>query len=131
MLGDEGRGVRGAMEFVLANRKPDEMIVALDAIQHFPAKNYLGGRARIAMVEPGPDLFWGWHVIRPADLITPEQLEEEAGRGVWLIGTLATPTITARLASTSPIDQQVFTYYNDLHARVYVHHYRISDGTRP
>ena len=128
---ENGRGVRGAVEYIFAKRKPDEMIVALDVNQYFPAKYYVGGRARIAMVTPGPDLFWGWHLIRPGDLITPEQLDLELGRGVWLIGTLPTPATTSRLASTEPTGQQLFTYYNHLHARVYVHHYRTIEGTGP
>jgi uncharacterized membrane protein len=128
---DEGQGIRGAVEFILANRRPDETIVALDALQYFPAKYYVGEKARIAMVEPAPDLFWGWHLIRPSDVITSERLDDEVSRGVWLIGTLPRPAITARLASNSPRAQQVFTYYNHLHARVYVHRYCTSEGTQP
>ena len=128
---DEGRGIKGAVEFVLASRGPDETIVALDVNQYFPAKYYVGSRARIALLEPGPDLFWGWHLIRSDDLIAPDQLDREINRGVWLIGTLSTPAITPGLVSAKPRDQQVFTYYNHLHSRVFVHHYRTDEATRP
>jgi mannosyltransferase len=120
---ESGRGVQGAIEYIMARKAPDEIIVALDMIQYFPAKYYVGGRTRIRMVQPDADMFWGWHLIRPADLVTPDELDDELDRGVWLIGTAQKPAVTARLTTTTPSDEQVFTYYNHLHARVYVHHY--------
>jgi mannosyltransferase len=127
----EGRGVKGAVEFILAERKPGETIVALDLTQYFPAKYYVGQRAKIRMVEPPFDLFWGTHLIRPEDTISNDQVDDELRRGVWLIGTLPTPAITPQLASAQPTLQREFTYYNHLHRRVYVHHYQAPEESRP
>ena len=57
------------MEFILAERKSGETIVALDLTQYFPAKYYVGQRAKIRMVEPPFDLFWGTHLVRRGDTI--------------------------------------------------------------
>jgi mannosyltransferase len=120
---ENGRGVQGAVEYIMARRAPEESIVALDMLQYFPAKYYVSGRAMIRMVKPDAGMFWGWHLIRPADLVTPDELDDELGRGVWLIGKEQKPAVTNRLIATTPAEEQIFTYYNHLHARIYVHHY--------
>jgi mannosyltransferase len=127
----EGRGVKGAVEFILAERKPGESIVALDLIQYFPAKYYVGDRAKIRLLEPPFDLFWGMHLIRPADVISYDQVDDELRDGVWLIGTRPTPAITPRIASARMTAKREFTYYNHLHRRVYVHHYQTSEESSP
>jgi uncharacterized membrane protein len=121
---ENGQGVQGAVGYIMAHRAPDEPIIALDAIQYFPAKYYVRDRAQIRMIEPGFDLFWGWHLIRPGDLITADELDDELGHGVWLIGSMPNPVITPRLGALKALEQHVFTFYNHLHAHVYVHHYR-------
>jgi hypothetical protein len=128
---ENGRGVRGAIEYIMARRAPGESVVALDAVQYFPAKYYVGNQAPVRMLEPAFDLFWGWHLIRPGDLVTADGLDAELERGVWLIGTLPKPAITPGLAARSPSEQQIFTYYNHLHARVYVHRYRGTETQGP
>jgi mannosyltransferase len=128
---ENGRGIRGAVEYVMDHRLPGETIVALDALQYFPAKYYFAGRAPVRMVEPAVDLFWGWHLIRPDDLITQDRLDADLDRGVWLIGTLPNPAVTPGLTSRKPLNNQSFTYYNHLHARVFVHHYRGGESEGP
>jgi hypothetical protein len=120
---EHGRGVQGAVDYIMAHRTPTESVVALDMIQYFPAKFYISRHAAIRMLEPDPGMFWGWHLIRPDDLVTAEALDAELDRGVWLISTTPNPAVTRRLIATAPAEEQIFTYYNHLHARVYVHHY--------
>ena len=127
----EGRGVKGAVEFILAERKSGETIVALDLTQYFPAKYYVGRQAKIRMVEPPFDLFWGSHLVRPGDTISNEQVDDELRHGLWLIGTLPTPVITPGLSSARLSAHREFTYYNHLHRRVYVHHYQTAEETTP
>jgi hypothetical protein len=79
-------GVRGALETILASRRDDEIIVTFDHHQYFPLKFYAEGRAKVRLVTPGSDLFWGWHLIRPADLIEPDRLRDELRRGLWVVG---------------------------------------------
>jgi hypothetical protein len=123
-----GTGVRGAVEKILAKRTGDEMIVTFDHHQYFTAKYYVGARARIRLVELSPDLFWGWHLIRPADLITLEQLRGELRRGVWLIGRDPTPVLLPEEPDASPIEPYPFRYYHSLHRQLFVHHFRIPNG---
>jgi hypothetical protein len=63
-------------------------------------------------------------LIRPDDLITADDLDRELQSGVWLIGSMPNPVITPRLGVQKALEQHVFTFYNHLHAHVYVHHYR-------
>jgi len=69
-----GRGVRGAVEVILAERRGEGMIVALDLFQYFPAKYYVGNRAEVRQLRPPNELFWGPHLTRPGDFITAENL---------------------------------------------------------
>jgi mannosyltransferase len=128
---ENGQGVKGAVEYIEAHLTPGESVVALDATQYFPAKLYLGRRAKVRMVEPAVDLFWGWHLIRANDLVTLGELDDELGRGVWLVSTMPNPALTPALAAQAPIDIQLFTYYNHLHAHVWVHHYQKRGSRRP
>jgi hypothetical protein len=52
---ENGQGVQGAVGYIMAHRTTDEPIIALDAIQYFPAKYYVRDRAQIRMIEPGFD----------------------------------------------------------------------------
>jgi hypothetical protein len=128
---ENGRGVQGAVDYITAHRTPTESIVALDMIQYFPAKFYMSRHGRVRMLEPEASMFWGWHLIRPDDLVTADELDEELDRGVWLISTTPRPAVTPRLIATAPAEVQIFTYYNHLHARVYVHHYPASESGKP
>jgi mannosyltransferase len=117
-------GVRGAVAALLANRRGDEMVVAIDMYQYFPAKYYTGRQATIRLLRPELDTFWGGHLIRPADLITAEELGSRLPCGVWTIGRLADPSaVIPELSGASPRRVQVFPSYDYLHKRVYVHHF--------
>jgi mannosyltransferase len=121
-------GVRGAVAAALAGRRDGETIVALDMYQYFPAKYYAGRRATVRLLRPELDAFWGGHLIRPADLVTPEELGRAVARGAWTIGRDPDPTASIpelEGASTGPA--RVFPYYDYLHKRVYLHHF-VSDA---
>jgi mannosyltransferase len=125
-------GVRGAVQAALAGRRADEAIVAFDMYQYFPAKYYIGPRAPVRLLEPTLDMFWGGHLIRPGDLITPEELGRALPHGVWTIGRLPDPpAVIPELARASTERVQVFPYYDDLHKRVYLHHFLAPDRGRP
>jgi mannosyltransferase len=123
-------GPRGAVEAAIAGSEPGEAIVALDLFQYFPAKYYARGRARVRLLRPAIDTFWGGHLIRPDDLIDPEELGRELARGVWVIGKEPTGTATTvQELRGVPFDRQwIFTYYDYLHKRVVVRHYAGTAG---
>lgn len=122
-------GMRAAVATVLDQIRPGESIIATDVIQYTTAKFYVAGRAPIYLVEPPPDLFWGWHLIRPKDLITLDDLRGKLPRGLWLIGTLREPVIAPDwdLNDAELLARQEFHYYMHLHRIIYVHHYKRSD----
>jgi hypothetical protein len=127
---EHGHGPRAAVASIMARRAPGEPIVVLDAIQYFPAKFYVKNRAPVRMLEPPFNMFWGWHLIRPNDLITPDKIDAQLKTGVWIISDLPRPAITPGLAALAPLHEEMFTYYNHLHARVYVHHFRVGENNR-
>ncbi len=87
-------GMRGAVATILERIRPGESIVATDGVQYVTAKFYAAGRAPIHLVEPPADQFWGWHLIRPDDLISLDELRKEMARGIWLIGTMPRPVVS-------------------------------------
>lgn len=117
-------GVKGALEMILARRRGGEMIVTFDHHQYFPLKFYAGDGATVRLVDPGPDLFWGWHLIRPGDLIEPDRLRDELRRGIWVVGRDPTPRERPELAGAQPLNRYEFRYYHSLHRRLYVFHLR-------
>ena len=117
-------GVKGAMETILARRASDEMIVTFDHHQYFPLKFYAKGRAEVRLVAPGPDLFWGWHLIRPGDLIEPDRLRDELRRGLWLVGKDPAPWKEPELAGAEPLERYEFGFYHSVHRRLFVFHLR-------
>ncbi len=119
-----GQGVRGAVEVVLANKRDDELIVTVDHHQHFPVKYYAGRTAEVRLVEPHPDLFWGWHLIRPDDLVTQGRLDEELKRGVWLIARNSDPAKALDRADLTVLARYEFRFYHALHRRLFVYHVR-------
>ena len=121
-------GVKGALETILARRRGDEMIVTFDHHQYFPLKFYAGGRAEVRLVTPGPDLFWGWHLIRPEDLIGPDRLRDELRRGIWVVGKDPTPWESPELAGAEPTERYEFGYYHSLHRHMFVFHLRGEGG---
>jgi mannosyltransferase len=130
-------GVKGAIETILARRGSDEMIVTFDHHQYFPLKFYAKGRAEVRLVAPGPDLFWGWHLIRPDDLIEPDQLHDELRRGLWLVGKDPAPWKEPELAGAEPLERYEFGFYHSVHRRLFVFHLRragrtpAKEGSRP
>ncbi|SIO59619.1 hypothetical protein SAMN05444166_6117 [Singulisphaera sp. GP187] len=119
-----GGGVRQAVATILAERCDGEMIVTFNHHQYVPAKYYVGDRATVRLLDSGP-LFWGRHLIRPTDLISPEQLRQALGRGVWVIGTDPLPGEQPVLAGAVPLRQHEFHYYQSLHRHLYVHRFAI------
>jgi mannosyltransferase len=117
-----GPGLHGAVDAILARRAEGETIVALDMFQYFPVKYYVGRRAEVRLIEPPADMFWGWHLVRPGDVITPGALERALDRGVWVIGTSPSERLAFGTLKVSCLSTDVFTSYNSLHRRVFVHH---------
>lgn len=81
-----GPGVRGAVELALTQRRGDEMIIATDFVQYFPAKYYARHRARVRLLDESDKPFWGEQLIRPSDRVTRGEMSAELRRGVWVIG---------------------------------------------
>lgn len=118
-------GMRGAVATILKQIRPGESIVATDVVQYVTAKFYAKGRAPIHLVEPPPDLFWGWHLIRPDDLISLDALRAETARGIWLIGTTPRPVVSPEWALDDArlLEKYEYHYYLFLHRNIFVHHY--------
>jgi mannosyltransferase len=123
-------GIRGAVEAIMARRQGDEMIVTADMHQYFPLKFYAGRTATVRLIAPGLGLFWGWHLIRPGDLVTADQLRDEVGRGVWFVGKDVAPWVLPEFEGAEPLEQLEFTYYQSLHRDLHVFHLR-KVGTQP
>jgi uncharacterized membrane protein len=121
-------GVKGAVETILARRRSDEMIVTFDHHQYFPLKFYAGGRAEVRLVAPDPELFWGWHLIRPGDLIGADRLRDELRRGIWVVGRDPAPWDLPELAGAEPTERYEFGYYHSLHRHLFVFHLRGAGG---
>jgi uncharacterized membrane protein len=122
----QNTGMRAAVATILEQIRPGESIVATDVVQYVTAKFYAGGRAPIHLIEPPPDLYWGWHLIRPDDLISLEDLRGQLARGIWLIGTLPDPVVSPDwdLGEAQLLGRHEYHYYLYLHKDIYVHHHR-------
>jgi hypothetical protein len=121
--------VKGAIDTVLARRRGDEMIVTFDHHQYFPLKFYAEGRAEVRLVTPGPGLFWGWHLIRPGDLIEPDRLRDELSRGLWVVGKDPAPWEGPVLAGAEPLERFEFGFYHSVHRHLFVFHLQGAGGT--
>jgi hypothetical protein len=117
-------GVKGALEMILARRDADEMIVTFDHHQYFPLKFYARGRAEVGLVTPDPELFWGWHLIRPGDLIDRERLRDELRRGIWVVGKDRAPWERPELAGAEPLERYEISFYHSVHRNMLVFHLR-------
>jgi mannosyltransferase len=118
-------GMRAAVATILGRIRPGESIVSTELLQYLTAKFYAEGRAPIHLVEPPPGMFWGWHVIRPADLISLDQLRDEMTRGIWLISTIPKLVVSPEwdLDDARLMEEYEFHYYMGLHKNIFVHHY--------
>jgi mannosyltransferase len=119
----DGQGPRGVVSRILAERRDDEAIIVLDLYQYLPISYYAGQHALVRLVRPTISPFWGPHVIRPGDLIEPEDLAQELDRGVWVVGTLPVPANVGELEDLTPDHGFSVTFYCELHRRIYVNHY--------
>jgi mannosyltransferase len=119
-------GMRGAVASILRQIQPGESIVATDIIQYATAKFYVREQAPIHLLEPSKGLFWGWHLIQPADLISLDEFGRERAGGVWLIGTVPVPVIAPDWdwGDQSPVQTGHFTYYLNLHRDIYIFHHK-------
>ena len=118
-------GMRAAVATILERIRPGESIVATDVIQYATAKFYAGGRAPIHLVQPPPGMFWGWHLIRPDDLISLGQLHDELARGIWLVGPTRVPVVSPKwgLDDARLLDIYEFHYYCIPNTKTFVDHY--------
>ena len=118
-------GMRAAVATILERIRPGESIVATDVIQYATAKFYAKSRAPIHLVEPPTDMFWGWHLIRPDDLISPGEFRDELARGIWLVGPTSVPVVSPEwgLDDARPLDQYEFHYYCLPNKNTFVNHY--------
>ena len=119
-------GMRAAAATIMGRIRPGESIVATDVVQYVTAKFYVHGKAPIHLVRPPDDMFWGWHLIRPDDLISLDELRYKAGKGIWLIGTIPIPVIAPEWdwGERPPSEIGRSHYYIDLHTDIYVHYYK-------
>ncbi len=117
-----GPGVRGAVESALAGRLGDEMIVATDFMQYFPAKYYTKQRARIRLLDAPDNPFWGEQLVRPSDRITRKGLATELRRGVWVICKGSDLTLVVGTDKVKILYSRVFRYYNNIHDNLRVVH---------
>jgi hypothetical protein len=122
---EHNAGMRAAVATILEQIRPGESIVSTEVVQYVTAKFYAGGRAPIHLVEPPPDLFWGWHLIRPDDLISLDDLHGQLARGIWLIGTMPEPVVSPEwdLDGARLREKYEYHYYMYLHKNIFVHHY--------
>ncbi len=84
-------GMRGAAEFIAADRRPNKLIVSAHYIHHFVAKYYLTryhgiSSSQVRLVLPEGETLWGWQVIRPEDVISRHEVRDRLPQGVWVIG---------------------------------------------
>jgi len=124
-------GVGGAMETILAHRRDGEMIVTFDHHQYFPLKFYAGNRAEVRLVTPGSHLFWGWHLIRPEDLIGHDRLRDELRRGIWVVGKDPTPWESPELAEAEPLRRYDIDFYHSVHRHMFVFYLHLRDAGSP
>lgn len=122
----DGTGIRGAVEAILARHRGDELIVALDLVQYFPAKFYAGRHARIRLLDTEPKPFWGGHLVRPVDLVAPDTVANELAQGVWVIGDFNAPAVLTRsLRKRACVTHDwEFRYYHPLHRKIRVRRYQ-------
>jgi uncharacterized membrane protein len=121
-----GGGMRQAVATILKERRHDETIVTFDHHQYFTAKYYVGNKAPIRLLPP-EGLFWGWHLIRPPDLITTAQLRAGLRRGVWVIDREPVPAWRPELTGAVPGRAYEFHYYMSLHRELYVQRFALPD----
>jgi hypothetical protein len=128
-------GMRAAVATILERIRPGESIVATDVVQYATAKFYAGRRAPIHLVEPPPELFWGWHLIRPDDVISPGELRDEVARGIWLVGSTSEPVLPPEcgLDDAQQLEKYEYHYYCVPNRNTFVNHYAVpadrhSDG---
>jgi mannosyltransferase len=118
-------GMRAAVATILERIRPGESIVATDVIQYATAKFYAARRAPIHLVQPPSEMFWGWHLIRPDDLISLDELRPEMDRGIWLIGTTSAPVVSPEwdLDDARLLEKYEYHYYCIPNKNIFVHHY--------
>ncbi len=118
-------GMRAAVATILERIRPGESIVATDVVQYVPAKFYARGRAPIHLVEPPPEMFWGWHLIRPDDLISLDDLRDLMARGIWLVGTTSEAAVSPEwdLDDARLLEKYEYHYYCIPNRNIFVHHY--------
>jgi uncharacterized membrane protein len=118
-------GMRAAVATILERIRPGESIVATDVVQYATAKFYAGRRAPIHLVEPPPDMFWGWHLIRPDDLISLDELRGELARGVWLVSPTSEPVVSPEwgLGDARLLGRYEYHYYCIPNRNTFVNHY--------
>ena len=122
-------GIKGVVETILIHNRDGEMIITFDHHQYFPLKFYAGDQVRVRLVTPDANsLFWGSHLIRPEDLIEPDQLRNELRKGIWFVGKDAEPWDYAVLSHVSSLEHYKIEFYHSLHRRVYVFHLRDTRG---
>lgn len=126
----QGGGIRQAVAAILAERRPDEMIVAFDHHQYVTAKYYVGRQAPIRLVAPA-GMFWGWHLVRPADLISSDALRGELRRGVWVIANDPYSRLQPELAGAEPTRKLQFQFYMSLHRHLFVQRFALPAQPEP
>jgi len=118
-------GMRAAVATILERIRPGESIVATDGIQYTTAKFYAGTQAPIHLVQPPPDMFWGWHLIRPDDVISLGELRDELARGIWLVGPTSVPIVPPEwgLDDARHLEMHEYHYYCIPNRDIFVNHY--------
>ncbi|WP_074310444.1 hypothetical protein [Singulisphaera sp. GP187] len=125
-----GPGPRGAVERILAMSRGGEIIVTTDYMQYFPAKYYVGGRGKVQLLWTGPDHAWGPHLVRPSDLISPGELSNCLGSGVWVLSSTPRSAVLPSIDRLEPESSFTVPFYQPLHRTLYANRYRVRSRPR-
>jgi hypothetical protein len=84
--------MQGAIAHICSFREPKEPIVATDYVHYFVAKYYATryhgvDGSQIRLLVPDKAMLFGWHLIRPADVISRQEVQDMSPRSLWVIGS--------------------------------------------
>ncbi len=83
---DSCPGARGAAEYIAAQRRPGEPVVAASPLWYQPVAYHLGGRD-IALYDAGGPMphYYGTAVLRPEEMLDGRALSEVRGSRLWAV----------------------------------------------
>lgn len=79
-------GMKGAVSWVRSETGPQPLLLCTSNVHYFPAKYYCRNEVdQVRLLEAAKDQFWGDHLFRESDFVTPEDLARLTTDGVWVI----------------------------------------------